>query len=73
VLRWRDGKLEARFADTPEWKPSSVLVREGDDRWRTVSGSERGELLRVERDDVGTIVRLVWTGYPVTREPRRFT
>jgi CubicO group peptidase (beta-lactamase class C family) len=72
VFRWRDGKLEGRFAGMPDWKPSSVFSRERDDRWRTVSGPERGEALRVERDDAGTIARLVWAGYPITRESRGF-
>jgi len=69
VLRWREGRLEARFDDTPAWKPSSAFEREGDDRWRTVSGPERGELLRVERDERGAVTHLFWTGYPLTREP----
>ena len=72
VFRWRDGKLEGRFAGIPDWKPSSVFAREGDDRWRTVSGPEHGEALRIERDDAGQVVRLVWAGYPVTRTPRSF-
>ena len=72
VFRWRDGKLEGRFAGIPDWKPSSVFAREGDGRWRTVSGPEHGEALRVERDGAGHVVRLVWAGYPVTREQRPF-
>ncbi|MEN3341727.1 MAG: hypothetical protein V7644_1131 [Actinomycetota bacterium] len=68
VFRWRHGKLEARYPDLPEWRPSAVFVREGDDRWRTESGPEQGELLRVERDAEGRAVRMVWAGYPVTRE-----
>jgi hypothetical protein len=72
VFRWRDGKLESRFAGLPDWKPSSVFARESDDRWRTVSGPENGEALRIERDDAGQVVRLVWAGYPVTRTPRSF-
>ncbi len=69
VFRWRGGKLEARYPDLPEWRPSAVFVRESDDRWRTESGSEQGEVLRVERDAEGRVVRMVWAGYPVTREP----
>lgn len=69
VIRWRDGKLEARFDGMLDWEPSSVFERETDDRWRTVSGSEQGEALRIERADDGSIARLVWAGYPVTREP----
>ena len=49
-----------------------MFARESDDRWRTVSGPEHGEALRIERDDAGRVVRLVWAGYPVTRAPRSF-
>ena len=69
TLRWKDGKLDARFPGDPEWKPSAVLVRESADRWRVESGWEQGEVLRIERDAGGTITRLVLAGYPVTREP----
>jgi CubicO group peptidase (beta-lactamase class C family) len=68
-LRWRDGKLEARYADQEEWQPPAVIVRESDDRWRIESGWEQGELVRVERDGDGSVKRLVLGGYPVTREP----
>jgi CubicO group peptidase (beta-lactamase class C family) len=69
VIRWRDGKLEARFDGMLDWEPSSVFEQETDDRWRTVSGSEQGEALRIERGEDGSVARLVWAGYPVTREP----
>ena len=72
VFRLRDGRLEARFTGIPEWKLPSVFERESDDVWRTVSGPEQGERLRVERDGAGEIARLVWAGYPVTRAPRGF-
>jgi CubicO group peptidase (beta-lactamase class C family) len=73
VFRWRDGKLEGRFFGIPDWRPSSVFERETVDLWRTVSGPERGEALRIERDGSGAVVRTIWAGYPVTREPRAFT
>ncbi len=69
TIRWKDGKLDARFPDDAEWKPSAVIVRESDDRWRIESGWEQGEALRIERDAGGEITRLVLAGYPVTREP----
>jgi hypothetical protein len=53
----------------PEWRPSAVFVRVSDDRRRTESGIEQGEALRLERDADGCVVRMVWAGYPVTREP----
>jgi CubicO group peptidase (beta-lactamase class C family) len=69
VFRWRDGKLEARFEGLPDWRPSSIFERETDDRWRTVSGPEHGEALRIVRGADGAIASLVWAGYPVARTP----
>ncbi|HKD94848.1 MAG TPA: serine hydrolase domain-containing protein [Gaiellaceae bacterium] len=69
VFRWREGKLEARFDGIPDWRPSSVFERETEDRWRTVSGPEHGEALRITREPDGSVSQLVWAGYPVTREP----
>ena len=69
VFRWREGRLQARFDRLADWQPSSVFERETDDRWRTVSGPEHGEALRIQRADDGSIMRMVWAGYPVTREP----
>ena len=69
VFRWQESKLEARFDGTPDWRPSSVFERETDDRWRTVSGPEHGEALRIVRAEDGSVERMVWAGYPVTREP----
>jgi CubicO group peptidase (beta-lactamase class C family) len=63
VFRWRDGHLEAQFADAADWEPPAVFRRESDDRWRIISGFEHGEVLRVEAE------RMVLGGYPVTREP----
>jgi hypothetical protein len=69
VFRWREGKLEARVDGMPDWQPSSVYERETDDRWRTVSGPEHGEALRIVRGPDGSVEQMVWAGYPVTREP----
>jgi hypothetical protein len=69
VFRWQEGKLEARFHGSLDWQPSSVFERDADDRWRTVSGPEQGEALRIQRAEDGSVARLVWAGYPVTREP----
>ena len=68
-LRWRDGKLEARSPSDAAWEPPAILERESDDRWRTVSGPEHGEALRIERAPDGSVTRMIWAGYPVTREP----
>ena len=69
VFRWREGKLEARYDGMLDWEPSAVFERQGDDRWRTVSGPEQGEALRLERTADGSVARMIWAGYPVTREP----
>jgi CubicO group peptidase (beta-lactamase class C family) len=69
VFRWREGKLEARSDGMEDWEQSSVFERDAEDRWRTVSGPEHGEALRIERDTDGSVARMVWAGYPVTREP----
>jgi CubicO group peptidase (beta-lactamase class C family) len=69
TIRWRDGRVEASSPDDADWQPPAVFEQETDDRWRTVSGPEHGEALRIERAADGSIERLVWAGYPVTREP----
>jgi CubicO group peptidase (beta-lactamase class C family) len=69
TLAWREGKLEARSPTDADWEPPAIFERETEDRWRTVSGPEQGEALRIERGDDGAVTRLVWAGYPVTREP----
>ena len=69
VFRWRDGKLEARYDRTPDWQPSSIFERATDERWRTISGPEQGEVLRIQRAPDGSLERMVWGGYPLTREP----
>jgi CubicO group peptidase (beta-lactamase class C family) len=69
TFRWRDGRLEASSPDDLDWQPPSVFEKEEDDRWRTVSGPEHGEALKIVRGVDGSVERLVWAGYPVTREP----
>ena len=72
IFSWRDGRLEARLAAAPAHREPSVFEQEGDDRFRVVSGRERGELLTVVRDEQGAVVRLYWATYPFTREPETF-
>jgi CubicO group peptidase (beta-lactamase class C family) len=72
VFAWRDETLEARVADVPGVLPPATFEREGPDRWRTVSGRERGELLRVVRGDDGSARKLYWATYPFTRAPQSF-
>lgn len=70
VFRWRKGRLEATFPDAPDWVQPAVFRREDDDLYRTVSGPEHGERLRLVRGDDGRVERLYWATYPITREPR---
>jgi len=69
VFRWKDGVLEARWAEAPDWSEWSRFDPHGADLFRTVRGRERGELLRIERDGDGTVTKLYWATYPFTREP----
>ncbi|WP_148616490.1 serine hydrolase domain-containing protein [Nocardioides rubriscoriae] len=72
VFSVRDGQLEARSPDLPAHKPASVFEKVGDDVYRTVTGRERGELLRVTRREDGTVHKLSWATYLVSREPLAF-
>jgi CubicO group peptidase (beta-lactamase class C family) len=72
VFSWREGRLEARGEGAPGWRVPAVFEAEGRDRYRTVSGRERGEALEVVRDEAGRPVKLYWATYPLTREPRVF-
>jgi len=72
VFSWRGGRLEARVATAPAERAPSAFEPDGEDRFRTVSGDERGELLRVVRGDGGEVVKLYWATYPFTRAPKIF-
>ena len=72
VLSVRRGCLEARVAGQPKETPPSVFEREGTDRFRTVSGRERGEVLRVQRTPQEEVSHLNWATYRFTREPLAF-
>ncbi|MEP7092289.1 MAG: serine hydrolase domain-containing protein, partial [Nocardioidaceae bacterium] len=68
----RAGRLEARAPAQPDHVPSSVFEQVEPDLFRTVSGREAGELLRVTREDGGRVTKLSWATYLVTREPLAF-
>jgi CubicO group peptidase (beta-lactamase class C family) len=72
VFSWREGRLEARGAGAPEWRRPAVFERVQGDRFRTVSGRERGEWLVIVRDGDGTPTKLYWATYACTRDPRPF-
>jgi CubicO group peptidase (beta-lactamase class C family) len=72
VFSVREGRLEARQDGAPASRAPSVFVADGADRYRTESGRERGELLRVTRDAAGAVERLHWATYVFTRAPLGF-
>jgi CubicO group peptidase (beta-lactamase class C family) len=72
VFSTHEGHLEARAAGAAPGKPPAVFAEEGKDLFRVVSGRETGELLRVVRRPDGSVEKLYWATYPVTRDPRPF-
>ena len=72
IFSWRRGRLEAQLADSTPGREPSVFEPEGEDRFRTVSGRERGEVLRVVHNDRGEVERLYWATYPFTRKAEIF-
>jgi CubicO group peptidase (beta-lactamase class C family) len=69
VFRWRKGRLEAAFREAPDWVRPSVFRREDKDLYRTISGPEQGEQLRLVRDAQGRVERMFWATYPLSRQP----
>ncbi|WP_091090019.1 serine hydrolase domain-containing protein [Micromonospora nigra] len=74
VFSWHDGALRARGAGDPAGKPPAVFapVPGRPDVYRTVSGREVGELLRLTRDGTGRVVRMHWATYRFTRAQETF-
>jgi CubicO group peptidase (beta-lactamase class C family) len=72
VFSFRRGQLESVFPEARLDLGRSVYEREGEDLYRVAKGYERGELLRIVRDENGTPVKLYFATYPVTREPQTF-
>ena len=68
----REGRLEARADNAPVDRAPSVFERIDDSTFRTVSGRERGETLRVTYDADGVVVKLNWATYLVSRAPLGF-
>jgi CubicO group peptidase (beta-lactamase class C family) len=68
AFRYRDGRLEASVREDGA-EQLTRFRREALDRYRAVDGLERGELLRVLRDEGGEVVRLEFASYPFTRRP----
>jgi hypothetical protein len=72
VFSWRMRRLEAKLVDGPPGRDTSYFAPDGEDRFRSVEGRERGELLRVVRDAEGGIEKLYFATYPLRREPSTF-
>lgn len=74
VFSWHDGALRARGADDPAGRPPAVFAPtpQSPDVFRTVSGREVGELLRLTRDAAGTVVAMHWATYRFTRRQETF-
>ncbi|MEV6416188.1 serine hydrolase domain-containing protein [Kribbella sp. NPDC051718] len=68
----REGVLQAVAQGAPDWKPPAVFEQVSEDVYRTVSGREAGELLRITRDPNGTPTTLHWATYLCTRQPYAF-
>jgi CubicO group peptidase (beta-lactamase class C family) len=73
----RDGALWSRLAEDDPLSETRYAAehRDGEvvaDRFRAVEGRERGELLEVVRAQDGSVDRLYFATYAVTREPLAF-
>jgi CubicO group peptidase (beta-lactamase class C family) len=67
----RDGQLWSRLGDDDPLSETRYAV-EGPDRFRAVEGRERGEVLEVVRRDDGSVEKLYFATYAVTRAPLAF-
>jgi CubicO group peptidase (beta-lactamase class C family) len=66
VFWWERGALQAKVVGTAPGRAETTFARDGDD-WRAAEGRELGERLRVDGN------RLIWAGYPFTRDQQPFT
>jgi CubicO group peptidase (beta-lactamase class C family) len=72
VFSVREGHLEAKSPAAADYVAPAVFEQISTDVYRTVSGRETGELLRITRNAEGTPVKLNWATYLCTREPLAF-
>lgn len=72
VFSWRGGRLQALPLGAPPAMPPAVFERATADTYRTVSGREQGEWLRVVRTADGDVAKMYWATYPLTRKPLIF-
>jgi hypothetical protein len=66
VFWWERGALQAKVVGTAPGRAETTFARDGDE-WRAAEGRELGERLRVDGN------RLIWAGYPFTRDQQPFT
>ena len=72
VLAMREGRFKATLVGGTPGLNVSWLESDGPDRWRVVEGRERGELVRAVRAEDGTVEKLYFATYPLTRTPETF-
>jgi CubicO group peptidase (beta-lactamase class C family) len=72
VLSLRGGRFRADLTEGAPGRNVSYFEADGPDRWRVVEGREHGELLRAVRADDGTVEKLYFATYPLTRTPATF-
>jgi CubicO group peptidase (beta-lactamase class C family) len=72
ILSLRGGRFQAELPAGPPGRTISFFEHVGPDRWRVVEGRERGEVLRAVRDESGSITKLYFATYPLTRTPTPF-
>jgi hypothetical protein len=71
IFRWRAGELVAEPQTVIPQLPTRFR-REDADRYRAITGLERGEQLRIVRGDDGAVSRMYFATYPFTRAPETF-
>lgn len=72
VFEVRGNQLWSRLPSAPSALAETRFEAAGQDRFRAVEGRERGELLEISRDGRGTVSRLYFATYALTREPTAF-
>ncbi|MGW1341741.1 serine hydrolase domain-containing protein [Kribbella sp. NPDC002412] len=72
VFSVKNGELQAKSPAAAEHLAPAVFTRLSEDVYRTTSGRETGELLRITRDSTGTPTKLHWATYLCTRQPLAF-
>jgi hypothetical protein len=72
VFSVKAGQLQAKSPAAPGHQAPAVFERISEDVYRTTSGRETGELLRITRDSTRVPTKLHWATYLCTRDPLAF-